>query len=83
MTHLHTVEGCNSHVEEDTVEHGHGNELWDKSRRAQVNNLPIRHATVNTWWVGQHSQPVINSNRTHQWITQRNEAIETIKLNKQ
>lgn len=40
MTHLHTVERCNSHVEEDTVEHGHGNELRDKSRRAQVNNLP-------------------------------------------
>lgn len=32
-THLHTVEGSDTHVEEHTVEHRHGNELWGKEQK--------------------------------------------------
>lgn len=44
-THLHAVEGRDTHVEEDAVEHRHGNELWGgrEEKKNWVNNLPTHH----------------------------------------
>lgn len=50
MAHLHAVEGCNSHVEEDTVEHGHGNELWEEEQERPGEQPPRMPRTINTWW---------------------------------
>lgn len=35
-THLHAIEGCYAHVEEDAVEHGHGNELRGGEKRRKT-----------------------------------------------
>jgi len=48
-THLHAIEGSNTHVEEDAIEHRHGNELQGEEQEKLSEQPPHNQCTVNTW----------------------------------